>query len=144
MFSRLFTKTYHKLSFEDVQFALQQPEQFIIINTLPTQEQNCLIKNTIPHTEEEPTINALLQQTMLMDKKFIIYGRNNMDETIYTKCDQLTNLGFQPVYLYIGGLFEWITLQDIYGKDEFTTTTYTLDILKYKPARIFGSYMLTN
>jgi hypothetical protein len=144
MFSRLFTKTYHKLSFEDVQFGMQHPEQFVIINTLPIQDQGCLIENTIPYTEEEHTINALLEQTMLMNKKFIIYGRNNMDETIYTKCDQLTNLGFQSVYLYIGGLFEWLTLQDIYGKDEFRTTIYTLDILKYKPTRIFGSYMITN
>lgn len=144
MFSRLFTKTYHKLSFEDVQFGMKHPEQFVIINTLPIQDQGCLIENTIPYTEEEHTINALLEQTMLMNKKFIIYGRNNMDETIYTKCDQLTNLGFQSVYLYIGGLFEWLTLQDIYGKDEFRTTIYTLDILKYKPTRIFGSYMITN
>jgi hypothetical protein len=144
MFSRLFTKTYHKLSFEDVQFGMQHPEQFVIINTLPIYEQSCLIENTIAHTEEENTINALLEQNMLMGKKFIIYGRNNMDDTIYAKCDQLTNLGFQSVYLYIGGLFEWLTLQDIYGKDEFRTTIYILDILKYKPTRIFGSYMITN
>jgi hypothetical protein len=53
------------------------------------------------------------------------------------------NLGFQAVYLYVGGMFEWLCLQDIYGKDEFPTTTRQLDILKYKPPRTFGGYLLT-
>jgi len=143
MFSRFFTKTYNKLSFEDIQFAIQHHEQFIIINTLPTHEQSCLIKSTISHKEEEPTINGLLQHYGLAEKKIIIYGRNNIDETVTAKYDQLTNLGFQSVYLYVGGLFEWLILQDIYGKDEFPTTTYMLDLLKYKPMRTFGGYMLT-
>ena len=143
MFSRFFTKTYNKLSFEDVQFAMQHRDQFILINTLPALEQSCLIKSTISHSEEEHTINGLLQQYGLADKKIIIYGRNSTDETITTKYNQLTNLGFQMVYLYVGGLFEWLMLQDIYGKDEFPTTTYTLDLLKYKPMRTFGGYMLT-
>jgi hypothetical protein len=143
MFSRFFTKTYNKLTFEDVQFAIEHKEQFILINTLPTTEQSCLIKTTLYHTEEEPTINKLLQRYGLAEQKIIIYGRNNMDETITTKYDQLTNLGFQMVYIYVGGLFEWLILQDIYGKDEFQTTTYTLDLLKYKPPRIFGGYLLT-
>jgi len=143
MFSRFFTKTYNKLTFEDVQFAIEHKEQFILINTLPTTEQSCLIKTTLYHTEEEPTINKLLQRYGLAEQKIIIYGRNNMDETITTKYDQLTNLGFQMVYIYVGGLFEWLILQDIYGKDEFQTTTYTIDLLKYKPPRIFGGYLLT-
>lgn len=143
MFSRFFTKTYNKLTFEDVQFAIEHKEQFILINTLPTTEQSCLIKTTLYHNEEEPMINKLLQRYGLVEQKIIIYGRNNMDETITTKYDQLTNLGFQMVYIYVGGLFEWLILQDIYGKDEFQTTTYTLDLLKYKPPRIFGGYLLT-
>ena len=43
------------------------------------------------------------------------------------------SLGFYNVYLYNGGLFEWLLLQDIYGFDEFPTTKKELDILKYKP-----------
>ena len=144
MFSRFFTKTYNKLSFEDIQFAIQHHDKFILINTLPANEQSCLIRGTISHIEEERIINGLLQQYGLADKKIIIYGRNSTDETITTKYDQLTNLGFQLIYLYVGGLFEWLMLQDIYGKEEFPTTTYTLDLLKYKPVRTFGGYMLTN
>ena len=52
MFSRFFTKTYNKLSFEDVQFAIQHNDQFILINTLPLNEQTCLIKKTVPYQEE--------------------------------------------------------------------------------------------
>ena len=143
MFSRFFTKTYNKLSFEDVQFAIEHNDQFIIINTLPLNEQTCLIKKTVPYQEEETIINGLLSKYGLAEKKIIIYGRHNMDETSITKYDQLTNLGFQTVYLYVGGLFEWLTLQDIYGKEEFPTTTYTLDLLNYKPTRTFGGYLLT-
>ena len=39
------------------------------------------------------------------------------------------------VYLYLGGLFEWLLLQDIYGFDDFPTTSRQLDILKYKPGQ---------
>ena len=142
MFSQLFTRVYKKLSFEDIQFAIRNKDEFIIINTLPVTDQSCLIENTISHVEEERTLNNLLTNYGL-NQKIIIYGKNNTDNTINTKYDQLMNLGFQTVYLYVGGMFEWLCLQDIYGKEEFPTTTRELDILKYKPPRTFGGYLLT-
>jgi hypothetical protein len=42
-------------------------------------------------------------------------------------------LGFENVYIYRGGMFEWLLLQDIYGFDEFQTTSKITDLLKYKP-----------
>jgi hypothetical protein len=60
------------------------------------------------------------------------------DETVEKKYDQLIALGFQNVYLYPGGMFEWLHLQDVYGVQEFPTTSKILDILKYKPTRVFG------
>ena len=142
MFSQFFTRVYKKLSFEDIQFAIRNKDEFIIINTLPVTEQSCLIENTISHVEEERILNNLLTNYGF-NQKIIIYGRNNSDNTINTKYDQLMNLGFQTVYLYVGGMFEWLCLQDIYGKEEFPTTTRELDILKYKPPRTFGGYLLT-
>ena len=47
----------------------------------------------------------------------------------------MTTLGFQNIYLYVGGLFEWLMLQDIYGDKEFPTTSKQLDFLKYKPVK---------
>ena len=63
----------------------------------------------------------------------IVYGKNNTDDTAEKKYQQLIDLGFSNVYLYYGGLFEWLLLQDIYGETEFPTTKKVLDILKYKP-----------
>jgi hypothetical protein len=142
MFSHFFTRVYKKLSFEDIQFALHNKEEFVIINTLPVTDQYCLIENTISHVDEEIILNNMLTNYGL-NTKIIIYGKNNTDNTINIKYDQLMNLGFQAVYLYVGGMFEWLCLQDIYGKDEFPTTTRMLDILKYKPPRTFGGYLLT-
>ena len=48
------------------------------------------------------------------------------------------------VYVYPGGLFEWLLLQDIYGEDNFPTTLKELDILKYKPLSVFNTKCIKN
>ena len=37
------------------------------------------------------------------------------------------------MFVYTGGLFEWLMLQDIYGETEFPTSKKELDILRFKP-----------
>ena len=138
MFSGLFHTVYKKISFEDLQYAIKNTHTFIIINTLQAVEQDCLIKNTISYQMEEKCINDLLNQYDFKSRKFIIYGKNSIDESVDKKYKQLTSLGFTEIYIYVGGLFEWTLLQDIYGFDEFPTTRKVLDILKYKPFRMFG------
>ena len=69
----------------------------------------------------------------MQEINIIIYGRNTNDTSIYNKYNQLTQLGFSNVYIYLGGLFEWLCLQDIYGKTSFPTLGEELDILKYRP-----------
>ena len=54
------------------------------------------------------------------------------------------SLGFINVYMYSGGLFEWLLLQDIYGDEEFPTTKKDIDILKYKPRKLFNVMYLTS
>jgi len=135
MFSGLFQTSYKKINFEDIQYTIKKTNEYIIINTLPLNEQDCLIKNTLPYEEEEKTINELLNNYDFNNKKIIIYGRNTNDETSEKKYNQLRTLGFTEIYLYSGGLFEWLLLQDIYGAGEFPTTKKILDILKYKPLR---------
>jgi hypothetical protein len=142
MWKIFFKKTYEKISFEDLQFALKYSNDFIIINTLPVEEQNCLIKNTLLYQMEEKLINEMMNNYEYNKKKIIIYGKNNNDETVEKKCNQLIQIGFSNVYFYSGGLFEWLLLQDIYGKDEFPTTTNILDLLKYKPSRTFGGKLI--
>ena len=135
MFSGLFQTSYKKINFEDIQYAIQKPNEYIMINTLPISEQDCLIKNTLPYDQEEKTINELLNNYDLNNKKIIIYGKNANYETVEKKYSQLKTLGFSEIYLYSGGLFEWMLLQDIYDNVEFPTTKKILDILKYKASR---------
>jgi len=114
-----------------MQTAYKNPEIYLLMNTLPLSEQLCLISNTLTPQKEEILMNRYLNSNKNI--RIIIYGRNSNDETIYKKYNQLINLGFTNVYLYLGGLFEWLMLQDIYGFDDFPTTSRQLDILKYKP-----------
>ena len=135
MFSGLFQTSYKKINFEDVQYAIKNINQYIIINTLLNTEQDCLIKHTLSYEQEESTINELLGNYDFNNKKLIVYGKNSSDETAEKKYSQLRTLGFSEIYLYSGGLFEWMLLQDIYGNAEFPTTKKVLDLLKYKGTR---------
>lgn len=133
------------LSFEDVQYARQHLADHVLIHTLPIGEQHCLIAGTVSAQQEERVINRLLDNRA-WQMPILVYGRNASDETAPTKCRQLLALGFQNVYLYRGGLFEWLLLQDIYGGDEnkddgdgdglFPTVGREMDLLRYKPARM--------
>ena len=139
MFNNLFKTKYNTVSFEDVQRAILKPANYIIINTMPVTNQNCLIKTTISYQGEENLINEYINNYDFSSKTFIIYGENANDDSIETKFKQMQGLGFANVYIYRGGMFEWLLLQDIYGQDEFPTTSKLLDILKYKPMRTWNN-----
>jgi hypothetical protein len=122
----------NKINFEDVQHAIETPySPYYIISTLPA-NQICLIRNTIPQDSEEVLINDLLQKKQLTSN-IIIYGLNDCDETVINKYKQLQKYGFRNIYVYLGGMFEWMLLQDIYGESQFPTTHKQVDILKFKP-----------
>jgi|TARA_B100001758_G_C18359732_1_gene584963 hypothetical protein len=143
MLSGLFETRYNELSFEDIQFAIKNSENFLLINTLEVENQKCLISTTMNINNEERIMNELLSEYNVNSKKIIIYGKNSCDKSIRVKYKQLLKLGFQHLYLYEGGMFEWLCLQDIYGKEEFPTTSKELDLLKYKVKKTFGNYLLT-
>ena len=104
----------------------------ILINTLPIGEQNCLIPNTISCDEETKIINAMLNENNMSSKKIVVYGRNWSDPTVRTKHKQLTSLGFKIV-VYVGGIFEWVCLQEIFGDDVYPTTSTDVDPIRYMP-----------
>ena len=118
-----------KINFEGVQSAINNRD-IIIINTLCEDDQDCLIDGTISTSAEVNLLNECLNS--MKDRKIIVYGKNNNDEKLFNKYQQLIGLGFTNVYIYIGGLFEWLLLQEVYGDEQFTTTSSELDILKYK------------
>lgn len=135
-------QSVRKIGFEDMQYIQKHNINSIIINTLDKTDQSCIILGTTLPIEEEKCINDALINNLTI--KIIIYGRNCMDESIYTRYKTLYALGFKNVYAYPGGLFEWLCLQDIYGAEDFKTTTTELDILKYKPNGVLNIGLLTN
>lgn len=131
-----------RLNFEDIQDSIKNKNNYTIINTMSNNIQDCLIPNTIHSQDEETIINNMLSNNTYI--KIIIYGKNSNDMTIYNKYEQLLKLGFRNVYIYPGGMFEWLCLQDIYSEELFPTTKKELDILKYKPISHFKNLYITN
>ena len=122
-----------KVNFEDIQHVIKNKKQFIMINILNSEEQELLILNTLDYKKEEETINNYLKKNKNI--KIIIYGKNGYEEKLITKYNQLIKLGFKNVYIYLGGLFEWVLLQEVYSYEQFPTNIKQkcIDILKYKP-----------
>ena len=114
-----------KVDYEDIIHAIRNPTAFLIINTLPIEEQSVLIKGTLPYTDEESTINGIIANYTMDQISIIVY------ENAEKKCRQIQTLGFN-VFLYGGGLFEWLLLQDIFGEVNFPTIGKTDNFLKYK------------
>ena len=135
------SQSTQKINYEDVQYVIKNVEAHILINTLNENEQDCLLPNTIGIHKEVELINNLIKHGN-QKVRIIVYGRNSNDEKIYTKYNQLTSLGFHNVYIYTGGLFEWLMLQDIYSEKEFPTTKKELDILKFKPNKMLNIQLL--
>jgi hypothetical protein len=136
------TQSIKKINFEDIQTAIKNPELYLLINTLPLNEQQCLITNTCFAEDEEILINKYLKENKNI--RIIIYGKNCNDLSVEKKYNQLLSLGFYNVYIYYGGLFEWFMLQDIYSIDFFPTTKTELDFLRYKPPSILNLALLEN
>ena len=135
-------QSMRKINFEDMQTATKNPEVYLIINTLSATEQQCLIKSTVGLDQEEVIINKYIKENKSI--KIIVYGKNSHDDLVHKKYQQLTTLGFQNVYAYTGGIFEWLLLQDIYGPEIFPTSKKELDLLKFKPAPLLNISLLTN
>ena len=129
--------SFQKVNFENIQEILKTTSGYVLINTLPSNQQDCLIPTTILASDEETIINKHLNNKN-KNIKIIIYGKNCSDSTLNKKYTQLQSLGFLNIYIYIGGMFEWLLLQDIYGQTEFPTTSNQLDILKYNSERNTG------
>ena len=121
-----------KIGYHDMQNLLRSNmNEFLIINTLSNHLQQCLIQKTVSCVDEPRIINEYISKYNFK-KKVIVYGQHSCDVSAELKANQLIKHGFTEVYVYVGGLFEWLLLQDIYDDDEFQTSNKILDILKYK------------
>ena len=100
------TQSMKKINYEDMLTVIKNAEIYLIINTLSPTEQQCLIINTTIAEEEEVIINKYMNQNKHI--RIIIYGKNCNDENIQKKYQQLLTLGFCNIFVYTGGLFEWL------------------------------------
>ena len=127
------SNSINRVNFERVKNIINDKD-YIIINTLSRNKQDILIEKTLNISDEEKILNELLKKNK--NKKIMIYGENSCDESLVKKYNQLYKLGFTNIYVYIGGLFEWLLLNEIYGNDEFqiinNNDELIIDILKYK------------
>jgi hypothetical protein len=135
-----------KINYEDMQTVVKNPEIYMLINTLPVDGQDCLISTTVSVDKEEAIINKYLKENRGI--RIIVYGKNCNDELVDKKYQQLLALGFNNVYAYMGGLFEWVLLQDIYSKDLFpvnnTNSKKNIDILKFKAHSVLNISLIEN
>ena len=134
------TQSMKKINYEDMQTVVTNPEVYLIINTLSPSDQKCLIVNTTNAEEEEILINKYMKENKAI--RIIIYGKNCNDESIQKKYQQLLTLGFYNIFIYTGGMFEWLMFQDIYGRDMFPTTKKEQDLLKYKSNQLLNIALL--
>jgi len=110
----------------------------ILIHVMDETDQSVLIKGTLTIEKEITILNSLLSASKQRETNIIIYGKNTDDfHKVMRRYKQLCDLGFNA-FVYIGGLFEWLLLQEIYGSSEFPIDLLQnhagfLDILKFAP-----------
>jgi rhodanese-related sulfurtransferase len=129
----------YKIGFEEMHRAIRSPREYCVIHTMPAGEQDCLVLGTVKAEEEESRIEGILAILGSSSAtKIVVYGRNNVDETVEKKYRQLIGLGLTEVYIYVGGMFEWVLLQELYGEDNFPTVGRCKDLLRFKPGILAG------
>jgi hypothetical protein len=135
------TASVRKINFEDTQ-KIVKDKKTILISTLPPDKQDCLIRGTVCVDKEVQIINSSISDGKRA--RIVVYGMNSSDGGVTDKCDQLLGLGFYNIYVYGGGLFEWLLLQDIYGTELFPTTARCMDHLQFKGSSIIDVLMIGN
>lgn len=123
------------IGFDDLLHCIRNPAKYVLIHTMSANER-ILISGTLSVSEEETFMNEYLSKYVENQKTIVLYGRNSCDDSPRKKRAQLLSLGISDVYVYAGGMFEWVLLQDIYGENEFPTSEVVVDLLAYRPLTI--------
>ena len=105
-------------------------KDIVLLNTMPINRQDCVIKGTMKANYEEDYMNQLLKTNK--NKEIILYGLHHTDLSVIKKYNQLKKLGFKNVHIYFGGMFEWLLLQEVFGTINFEIDGSLKDIIDYK------------
>jgi hypothetical protein len=101
----------------------------LLISVLDETDQRVLVKGTVPCGDEVGEVERAIREK----QPIVIYGKNAHDDKIWLKYKQLTKLG-GSARVYVGGLFEWLLLHEVYGSDAFPLTTPEMvDLYQYRP-----------
>jgi hypothetical protein len=142
-------------SFDDVLKAQKHPHQYLLLasthlslyigQTVVSSAEESLFLDRYREVEEEDTSffsffgggrteeEGKEKKETTPKKRVILYGKNARDASPNEKKKELIRRGMSPtdIYVYRGGLSEWILLQDIYGEDKFTTSQKVHDLLEF-------------
>jgi hypothetical protein len=126
------------VGFEDIKKIISCPKkEYLLINTMDADSQDVTIKSTLECDKEETTVNNVLNDYRVPDMPIVVYGKNCADMSVEKKREQLIGFGLKDVFIYYGGLFEWLLLNELYGDEEFPLQGNKcgnhVDILKYRP-----------
>lgn len=75
--------------------------------------------------------------------KIIIYGKHCNDDLTEKSIINYLNWGFRTFIFMVEECLNGLLLQDIYGADEFPTSSKQTDHLKYKPQQKLNMLLLT-
>jgi hypothetical protein len=90
-----------------------------LIHILERSEEQCLIAGTLSATDEESVISTLYEKSQFA-VPIILYGNNHTQiAKLKQKAEKLFYMGFTQVGVYAGGLFEWLSLAEIFGVESF-------------------------
>ncbi len=123
------------LNFDDMKIAVERG--YIICHIMDEIDGTILIKNTLSVKDEIKKINDLIKQSKF-DETIVLYGRNYTDlELIVQRFQHLISFGFTRVFIYVGGLYEWILMQNLYGDKLFPTNVIVdfIDAQSVSPQR---------
>ncbi len=110
----------------------RRPSTAWLINTLPPHDQRCRIAGTLSVEAEIAAVNGCRARDAQL---VVVYGRHSTDLSARAKREQLLGLGFVHVEVYVGGLFEWLMLREVFGAEEFPVDgTPPDDLLAFAPA----------
>ena len=93
------SQSINKINFESLKNIINDKTTkgpFLIISTLNTLDQECLIKNTVLPDKEIQLINNYLRENKNIN--IVIYGENCCDSKVISKYNQLYSLGFINLY----------------------------------------------